>query len=315
MSRSSCLYILCPLLLLSACNRSDNQDLVIPKFVSRHEQNFILHNGFATLTVSPQQGGRMISLKADNMEFLALEPNNGDKVNAYGSVVWTSPQSEWNWPPLSQLNSEPYSVGCNKNRTAIVMTSEIEPKTGYQFVKSYSLGEKPETFKMRYQVINHSDKTKDVAAIENTRIDPVGLVFFPKGDTEANSGIFYPLEFQILNGLVWHKFEPEKIRQDHHKIMMDGKEGWLAYAKGSYLLVKHFQDSRANQAPETEREIEIFGHIDRTFAEIKHQSALHNLKPGESFEWEVEWQVKKLPDGVEVQAGNTSLPKIAREPQ
>jgi hypothetical protein len=110
------------------------------------------------------------------------------------------------------------------------------------------------------------------------------------------------------------QFAPEKIGQDHHKLMMDGKEGWLAYQKRSYLLVKHFQDVSANQSPETEREIEIFGHTDRTFAEIKHQSALHNLEPGESFEWEVEWQVKKLPKETNIQFGSAELLKIAREP-
>ncbi len=315
MSRLSCLYLLCLLLVLSACDKTDNEELQIPKFVSRQEHNFTLHNGFATLTVSPREGGRVISLRAGDVELLALQPKNSEKVNAFGSVLWSSPQSEWNWPPLSQHNTNPYAVGCNSNKTAIVLTSEIEPKTGYQFVKYYSLGDKPETFKMRYKIINHSDKTKAVAAIENTRVDPVGVVFFPKGDTEPNSGIFYPLDIQILDGVVWHRFAPEKIRRDHHKVMMDGKEGWLAYEKESYLLVKHFEDSKANQAPETEREIEIFGHSDRTFAEIKHQSALHNLHPGESFEWEVEWQIKKLPENIDLQLGSRDLLGIARESQ
>ncbi len=313
MSRLSFSYIFCLLLLLSACNRTDNEELEIPKFVSRQGHDFSLHNGFATLTVSPQKGGRVIGLKANDVELLALEPKDAEKVNSYGSVLWSSPQSEWNWPPLASLNTSPYSVGCDSNKTAIVLTSEIEPKTGYQFIKYYSLGDKPETFKMRYKIINHSDQAKDVAVIENTRVNPVGLVFFPKGDTEANSGIFYPLEIQILDGIVWHRFAPEKIGQDHHKLMMDGKEGWLAYQKRSYLLVKRFQDVLANQSPETEREIEIFGHTSRSFAEIKHQSALHYLKPGESFEWEVEWQVKKLPEETNIQFGSTDLLKIARE--
>jgi Domain of unknown function (DUF4380) len=315
MSRLSCSYIFCLLLVLSACSKTDNEELEIPKFVSRQGHDFRLHNGFATLTVSPQKGGRVIGLKANDVELLALEPKDAEKVNSYGSVLWSSPQSEWNWPPLASLNTSPYSVGCDSNKTAIVLTSEIEPKTGYQFVKYYSLGDKPETFKMRYKIINHSDKAKDVAVIENTRVEPAGLVFFPKGDTEANSGIFYPLEIQILDGTVWHRFAPEKIGQDHHKLMMDGKEGWLAYQKRSYLLVKRFQDVLANQSPETEREIEIFGHTSRSFAEIKHQSALHYLKPGESFEWEVEWQVKKLPKETNIQFGSADLLKIAREPQ
>jgi len=300
------------LIALSGCDKPDDQQLQIPQFVSRQDQSFTLHNGQAVMTVSPQKGGRVSGLKMGNQEFLAKETQGNDKVNSYGSVLWSSPQSEWMWPPLAELNANPYSVSCTKDKTAIVLTSDIEPKTGYQFVKSYSLGEHSESFKMRYKIINHSDKTKNVAIIENTRVDPVGLVFFPKGDTEPNSGIFYPLEIKLLNGIVWHKFEPEKIRQDHHKVMMDGKAGWLAYQKGRYLLVKHFPDSPANRAPDTEREIEIFGHSDRTFAEIKHQSALHLLAPGESFEWEVVWQLKKIPDDADLSLGSNDLVDVAR---
>lgn len=298
--------------LLPACDKSGDEPLQVPQFVSRQQDTFVLTNGNANLTVSPAKGGRIVSLKLDEFEFLATETQINNQSNTFGSVLWSSPQSEWNWPPLPELNSQPYHVSCDSNKTAIILSSEIEPKTRYQFVKSYSLGDRPQTFKIRYKIINHSDQTKHVAAIENTRVKPQGIAFFPKGNTEPSSGIFYPLDVEILDGIVWHQFFPEKIRQDHHKIMMDGKEGWLAYNKGQYLLVQRFADSEAEQAPETEREIEIFGHMDRTFAEIKHQSSLHHLAPGEYFEWEVEWQVKKLPDHQDFSVGSEELVEAAR---
>lgn len=310
MSRLGYLLIIFASFFLSACDKQD--ELQVPQFVSRQADNFVLHNGRATLTVSPAKGGRVIGLTLDSFEFLATETRGNDQINSYGSVLWSSPQSEWSWPPLAAHNANPYSIGCDEDNTAIVLTSEVEPKTGYQFVKSYSISERPETFKIVYKIINHSDKAKDVAAVENTRVNPTGLAFFPKGDTEPSSGIFYPLEIQTLNNIVWHQFDPAKIRQDHHKVMMDGKEGWLAYSRGQYLFIKRFPDSPANQSPETERQVEIFGHSDRTFAELKHQSALHHLKPGESFEWEVEWEVKKLADGAEVQLGSQALVDAAK---
>jgi len=311
MSRLGYLLIVFASFLLSACDKADD-GLQIPQFVSRQQDNFILNNGHATLTVSPAKGGRVLGLTLDGFEFLAIEKRGNEQINSYGSVLWSSPQSEWSWPPLPELNTHPYSITCDKDSTAIVLTSEIEPKTGYQFVKSYSIGEHPETFKIAYTIINHSDKTKDVAAVENTRVNPTGMAFFPKGDTEPSSGIFYPLEIKTLNNIVWHQFEPKKILQDHHKVMMDGKEGWLAYTQGQYLFVKRFADTPADQSPETERQIEIFGHSDRTFAELKHQSALHHLKPGESFTWEVEWQVKKLKAGTDTQLGSQDLVDAAR---
>lgn len=312
MFRLACLFILLMTCWLSGCDKSGDE-LQVPQFVSRQADRFILHNGRATLTVSPQDAGRVVGLRFEGFEFLAVEKRGNDQVNSYGSILWSSPQSEWSWPPLLEHNANPFSVGCDKDRTAIILTSEIEPKTGYQFVKSYSVGAKAETFIIRYKIINHSDKEKWVAAIENTRVIPEGLAFFPKGTTEPSGGIFYPLPIEILNDIVWHKFEPEKIRQDHHKVMMDGKEGWLAYLRNRHLFVQRFIDVAAESVPDTEREIEIFGHSDRTFAELKHQSALHLLKPGESFEWEVEWQVKKLAEEVDIQLGSQELLNAVRD--
>lgn len=312
MFRLACLFILLVTCALSGCDKSGDE-LQVPQFVSRQADSFILQNGRASLTVSPEKGGRVVGLSLDGFEFLAVEKRGNDQVNSFGSVLWSSPQSEWSWPPLLEHNAKPFSVGCDKDRTAIILTSEIEPKTGYQLVKSYSIGTKAETFTITYKIINHSDKEKWVAAIENTRVLPEGLVFFPKGDTEPSGGIFYPLQIEVLNDIVWHKFEPEKIRQDHHKVMMDGKEGWLAYLRNQYLFVQRFVDAPADTIPDTEREIEIFGHSNRTFAELKHQSALHFLKPGESFEWEVEWQVKKLADEIDLQIGSQDLLNTVRE--
>jgi hypothetical protein len=311
MSRLASLIIVIALVLLSACDKQD--ELQVPQFVSRQADNFVLNNGHATLTVSPAKGGRVVGLTMNGFELLAVEKKGNDQISSFGSVLWSSPQSEWSWPPLLEHNTKPFSVGCDKDRTAIILTSEIEPKTGYQLVKSYSIGTKAETFAITYKIINHSDKEKWVAAIENTRVLPEGLVFFPKGDTEPSGGIFYPLQIEVLNDIVWHKFEPEKIRQDHHKVMMDGKEGWLAYLRNEYLFVQRFIDVAPDRVPDTEREIEIFGHADRIFAELKHQSALHFLKPGESFEWEVEWQVKKLADEIDLQIGSQDLLNAVRE--
>lgn len=313
MFRSFFLLIICAVC-LPACDKSGKDSLQVPQFVTQKQGSFVLTNGAASLTVSSERGGRVISLKLDGFEFLATETQINNQPNGYGSVLWSSPQSEWSWPPLPELNNQPYTVACDSTHTAIVLSSQIEPKTGYQFVKSYSLGNRPQTFKIRYKIINHSQQAKDVAAIENTRVKPQGITYFPKGDTEPNSGIFYPLQVEILDGIVWHQFEPENIRQDHHKVMMDGKEGWLAYVKGQYLMVQRFEDSPADKAPDSEREIEIFGHMGRTFAELKHQSALHHLEPGESFEWEVEWQVKKLSSDQKVAVGSEDLIKAARNP-
>jgi hypothetical protein len=96
--------------------------------------------------------------------------------------------------------------------------------------------------------------------------------------------------------LSWYHYDGLKIRNDHHKGMQDGSEGWVAYANKGYVLVKEFADNPPSLFAEDEREIEIFAHMDHTFIEMKQQSAAVDLAPGEHFEWEVLWRAAELPD-------------------
>lgn len=280
-------------MLFTGCNKtSQDTDLDLPGFCQLEGGRLYVKQGKLKMEILPKVGGRISSLTLDGHHMLA-PIKDINKITDWGTVLWSSPQEEWMWPPVDVLDSKAYNVSVKGER--LVLTSSIDPKTGYQFSKIFMLaGEN--RIAITYRIFNHSAREKNVAALEVTRLPPSGSIFYPVGDLKAESGIFYPLNVTYLNELVWFDYDAKKIRTDHHKHMNDGKEGWVAYVDKGHLLVKEFVDNPPSAIAKGEREIEIFAHVDHSFIEMKQQSAESTLGPGEHLEWTVIWHVKKLPE-------------------
>jgi len=291
-------YLFCTLLvmstLLSGCKRPCQEVCeTLPDFIKPNQHGLVLTNGKLQVEVTPSIAGRISSVKYDQHELMI--PTNYSLYKPWGTTLWPSPQSEWAWPPIKSLDVEAYKLSVDDER--IILTSDIDSRTGYQLIKTFGLhGE--DGIEIGYRLYNHSPKTKKVAAMEVTRFLPEGELLFPRGDTEPSSGIFYPLIVSDYKELVWYTFDATKIRDDHHKLMTDAKEGWVAYRNRGHLLVKQFQDRPSESILEGQGEVEIFAHIDRSFLELKIQSAASTLKPGEYLDWSVVWHIKKLPENL-----------------
>lgn len=278
---------------LLGCNK-DKDTEQLPQFCKQDGSRLLIKQGKLRMEILPKVAGRIASLKYDGHEILVpiIDP---DHITDWGSVLWSSPQTDWGWPPIDVLDSKPYQLTTEADR--LVLTSAVDPRTGYQFTKIYQpIGS--DRIAITYRIANRGDSPKQVAPLEVTRLPSSGSLFYPRGDTEAISGIFYPLDVQSLDELTWFDYDKKKIRTDHHKIMQDGKEGWVAYIDGGYLLVKEFADNPPAAIAEGEREIEIFAHVEHIFIEMKQQGASVNLAPGETLEWAVTWHVKKLPENL-----------------
>jgi hypothetical protein len=280
----------------------------LPEFCNQDGEHLHIKQGKLRMEIMPKVGGRISSLQYDGHEILAAVADV-DKITHWGTVLWSSPQAEWGWPPLDTLDSKPYTLASSDDR--LVLTSDIDKKTGYQFTKTYMpIGD--ERINVTYRITNHSDQVKSVAPLEATRLPPSGDVFYPRGDTDPISGIFYLLDVQKIAELTWYRYDAKKISNDHHKVMQDGKEGWVAYVDKGYLLVKQFDDNPPAAIATGEREIEIFTHVEHVFIEIKHQGALVALAPGEHLEWTVIWHLKKLPENLVKNPQPAALAKYVR---
>lgn len=300
--------------LIVACSKSDQQTsgaamCHLPLFVQQQGDKYLIKQGDLTMEVNPAVGGRISSLKYGDHEMLVTQEQTSSML--WGSILWSSPQTEWGWPPIEVLDHKPYRVSVEDNQ--LVLASEVDPKTGYQFVKSHRVSNvRSDAFVITYSIYNHSDKPKAVAPWELTRVPTRGIVFFPSGGSELESGIFYPMEIQKIGDVSWFLYDDEKIRDDHHKLMTDGREGWLAYTDGGYLLVKEFADVPTELVAVDEGEIELFTDAHKTYLEIQQQGSMTMLQPGDHLDWEVTWHVKKLPSDISVSVGSEELVNYVR---
>ena len=83
--------------LLAATTLSAQSDL------SLDEGKYTITNGSITLTVDAAHGGKILSFRLGDKEVLSQMR----WPNSFGSTFWTSPQAEWNWPPVPEDESLP----------------------------------------------------------------------------------------------------------------------------------------------------------------------------------------------------------------
>lgn len=322
MLRTGKLFLLLLICFIAACDRTGSGlsfklDETCPDFIRQEGDIFIIKHGKLRMQLTPMIGGRVASLKYDAHEIL-LTPEQS-KTLLWGSVLWSSPQDDWGWPPMETLDSKPYRVSVGDND--LVFTSEIDTKTGYQFVKRYSVVPDIEALRLGYRIYNHNDEAKSVAAWEVTRVPAAGTTIFPKGFTDFDASIFYPLPTETIDNIVWFPYDRSKLEDDHHKLMTDGQEGWMAYTREGYLFVKQFADVPVELIAPGEGEIELYTntHADKGYLEIEQQGGITVLQPGEYLEWEVIWHVKKLPEDISAEVGSadlvTYIRKLVRQPQ
>ena len=60
-------------------------------------------------------GSRISSLKLGDNEVMFVNRDYADPI-LWGSTLWPAPQSVWNWPPSTTLDSDPYSGGLPQTR-------------------------------------------------------------------------------------------------------------------------------------------------------------------------------------------------------
>ncbi|MCQ2228838.1 MAG: DUF4380 domain-containing protein [Bacteroidales bacterium] len=247
------------------------------------DQIYDLSVGKMSMRIAAERGGRIISLKYDGTEVLSQLK----MPNMYGSTFWTSPQSEWNWPPVREHDSALYDVV--KTDDGFVMTSQLSQKLPLRIRKSFSKDENEGCIVVTYSIINESDATRRVAPWEITRVPSEGIVFFDADVESITPAGLMP--FIKKNDLAW--YEIDHVEGQNRKINADGK-GWLGYVNNGLLLVKRFPDLDPSQPAPGEAEIQVYVHQGKMYVEIESQGAYTELQPGQSLDWSVRWYLMPL---------------------
>lgn len=238
--------------------------------------------------VDARLGGRIVTFSLGGRNILtgpAVDPAN------YGSTFWSSPQSDWGWPPSPEIDSAPYAAEIDG--PILCLRGTPAPGLGFGVEKTFSADRQTGTVTVKYALKNHGGQARQVAPWEITRVAAGGLTFFPMGEGDLRKGMQDLLVPVVRDGVAWFAYDASVITADQ-KLFADGREGWIAHVDGDLLLVKAFADTTPAQAAPGEGEIEIYANAAHTYVEVENQGAFVTLKPGETSTWTVRWMLRKL---------------------
>ena len=242
------------------------------------DQVFTLKNGNLTMTINPDKGGKILSLKYQDQEVLS----QSRWPESFGSTFWTSPQKEWNWPPVPEFDKQPYTIQ-KKEDTRLSITSPISQRLGLSVGKDFQTDKNVGAFVITYSIKNEDKEPRRVAPWEITRVPNAdGQILFEAVDSIWPAGL---ISFEQANGAVWYKTDEAP---QNRKVNADAR-GWLAYAADGLLLVKRFQDLKNNEPAPGEAEVQVYINRGKSYIELESQGAYTLLQPGESLQWTVRW--------------------------
>lgn len=249
------------------------------------EGGFEIKAGQVTMIVSAKEGGKIMSYKYGDQEMLSQLRMQ----NQYGSTFWTSPQKEWNWPPVNEFDRAAYTVESDAS-TQLILSSQVGQKLPFQIRKQFTPDTKGRYIRVSYTIINKGNTARLVAPWEISRVisDDQGLIFFDAPAESITPAGLIPFRSQA--GASWYNFESAS---QNRKINADGK-GWLAYASDNLLMIKKFDNLTPSQPAPDEAEIQVYVNQGKSYIELESQGEYKTLQPGESLTWEVDWYLIPL---------------------
>lgn len=245
----------------------------------RTGQAVTLKNGDVTMTIDVEKGGKILSFKYQDREVLS----QSRWPESFGSTFWTSPQKEWNWPPVAEFDKAAYTL-VEQSADRLVISSPVSERLAMRVGKDFSMDTADGAFVVSYSIKNEGSAPRKVAPWEISRVkNEDGIIFF-----EAPVDSIWPkglMNFEAAYGAAWYKIDEAP---QNRKVNADGK-GWLAYCANGLLLVKKFQDLQIEEPAPGEAEVQVYVNRGKSYIELESQGAYTLLSPGAELHWTVRW--------------------------
>ena len=100
------------------------------------DSKYCIEIGNLSMTINGAGGGKILSFKYQDTEVIS----QSTFPESFGSTFWTSPQKEWNWPPVQEFDKQPYTV--EEKGNSLVMTSNVSARLKYRIRKEFSVDAK-----------------------------------------------------------------------------------------------------------------------------------------------------------------------------
>ena len=269
------------------------------------DEKYVLSVQDLSMTVDAGHGGKILSFKLGEQEVLAQNPAAAPQPapqgegqprrrffnpNSYGSTFWTSPQAEWNWPPVPEYDNLPYTAEIKDGPVkvadvtipALFLQGQVS-KYGYRVCKAFTVDPSDLAFVITYSIVNESGETRKIAPWQISRVPNGGFLEFdakPEGVTPADL-----MKVTFSEGQAILEVD---VADQNRKINVDGK-GWLNFRDKGLVLTQRFPDIAQDVAAPGEAEIQVYIDARKSFVEIEAQGPYTELKPGEMLDWTVRW--------------------------
>ena len=251
------------------------------------------------LEVNPRVGGRVTSFSLDGQDVLTGADVDAD---SYGSTFWTSPQSDWDWPPPAEVDRAPYSVA-DDGDLADALRQPCNA-LGVRVTKQLSTDRARGAMALKYTIHNDGDTPRRYAPWEVSRVHARGLTFFPSSQPASGT-----LRVDRVDGAEWHLHDPDAHDARGQKSFGYGAQGFLAHAGRGLLYVKSFADVPSELRAPGEAEVEVYAN-DR-YVEVEVQGPYTLIAPGDCVTWTVRWYLRRLPAHLVARPGNGELLALA----
>jgi hypothetical protein len=262
---------------------------------------YVLEFGELLFEIDPQLGGRITKCQIAGQNLLTGP--EVDSVN-FGSTFWPSPQQRWNWPPVPEIDSQPYTGSVSGD--SVMLVSGVGQRAKVKVSKQFSARPSEGALDIEYTLSNEDSAAVSWAPWEITRVAAGGITFFPTGMQSVNT----QLALSVQGATSWFRHDPSMIAMGGQKFSGDGSKGWLGHVAGDKLLLKRWADvPPAMQAPSPEAEVEIYAAPG--YVEIEPQGPYTQLMPGQSVSWKMRWYVRRLPGGLMPAVGSAELVQFA----
>ncbi|WP_157974407.1 DUF4380 domain-containing protein [Lewinella sp. IMCC34183] len=237
-----------------------------------------------SLTVDPARGGRIVSLRYGTTELLQTDADSAGYTT--GSVAWTSPQRDWNWPPPATFDRDPYTVQQVEDYSVLLISAR-DSLTGLQLQKRYRLGPDSDVG-LTYWLTNQGDSTIAAAPWEVTRLPYAGtLTFF------SDSVRFEPPADLLESRDSLHTLYLDDRHTAKGKLFASLDSIPAVYVRDGLVLEKHTVVTDFYRVAPEHAPLEIYIDPARGFAEFELQGDLRTLGYGETTTLRTRWVVRR----------------------
>lgn len=263
--------------------------------------NWLLNADGWRVLIDPQRGARITGFFVGETNLLT-----GPEVDAenHGSTFWTSPQSDWQWPPPPEVDHMPYAV-LEGDEDVLVCCGMPCSKLGVLITKRFSLSKSNGALRAEYEICNQTNDILKMAPWEISRVRG-GLTVFAAGQPfEEPTPLPKPLVV-FEEQAQWFEYDRAAVQQDQ-KWFAHSDEGWLAHISDGCALIKEFEVVPVQKQAPAESMIEVFASGSRDYIEIEQQGPYVKIGPWKSFAWTVTWKGVRVPGSLKVAAGDRQL--------